>query len=72
MSEEEQRKQRERLQQLRENRDNDAVKDALSELREAAEGEANVMPYIVDAVKAYATTGEICNAMRDVFGEYRG
>jgi methylmalonyl-CoA mutase N-terminal domain/subunit len=72
VSEEEQRKQRERLQQLRENRDNDAVEDALSELRAAAEGEANVMPYIVDAVKAYATTGEICNAMRDVFGEYRG
>ena len=72
VSEEEQRKQRERVQQLRENRDNDAVEDALSELREAAEGEANVMPYIVDAVKAYATTGEICNAMRDVFGEYRG
>ena len=72
VSEEEQRKQRERLQQLRENRDNDAVEDALSELRAAAEGEANVMPYIVDAVKAYAPTGEICNAMRDVFGEYRG
>jgi methylmalonyl-CoA mutase N-terminal domain/subunit len=30
------------------------------------------MPYIVTAVKAYATTGEICDAMRDVFGEYRG
>jgi methylmalonyl-CoA mutase N-terminal domain/subunit len=30
------------------------------------------MPYIVDAVKVYATTGEICDAMRDVFGEYRG
>ena len=72
VSEEEQRRQRERLQELRESRDNDAVEDALSELRAAAEGEENVMPYIVDAVKAYATTGEICNAMRDVFGEYRG
>ena len=72
VSEAEQREQRERVQQLRENRDNDAVEDALAALRGAAEGDENVMPYIVDAVKAYATTGEICNAMRDVFGEYRG
>jgi len=72
VSDEEQRQQRERVQQLRENRDNEAVEDALAALRDAAEGSDNVMPYIVDAVKAYATTGEICNAMRDVFGEYQG
>ena len=72
VSEAEQRKQRERLEQLRESRDNDAVEDCLAALRAAAEGDENVMPYIVDAVKAYATTGEICNAMRDVFGEYQG
>ncbi|WP_181691709.1 methylmalonyl-CoA mutase [Natronomonas sp. LN261] len=72
VSEEEQRQQRERVQELRESRDNEAVEDALAALRDAAEGSDNVMPYIVDAVKAYATTGEICNAMRDVFGEYQG
>ena len=72
VSEAEQRRQRERLESLRETRDNEAVKDALAALKDAAEGEENVMPYIVDAVKAYATTGEICNAMRDVFGEYHG
>ena len=72
VSEAEQRRQRERLESLRETRDNEAVEDALAALKDAAEGEENVMPYIVDAVKAYATTGEICNAMRDVFGEYHG
>jgi methylmalonyl-CoA mutase N-terminal domain/subunit len=71
VSEEEQRRQRERVQQLREERDGEAVDAALEALREAARGDENVMPYIVDAVKAYATTGEICDAMRDVFGEYR-
>jgi methylmalonyl-CoA mutase N-terminal domain/subunit len=70
VSEEEQRQQRERVQQLREDRDSEAVEAALADLKAAAEGDENVMPYIVDAVKAYATTGEICNAMRDVFGEY--
>jgi methylmalonyl-CoA mutase N-terminal domain/subunit len=69
VSEEEQRQQRERVQQLREDRDSEAVWAALTDLEEAAKGDENVMPYIVDAVKAYATTGEICNAMRDVFGE---
>jgi methylmalonyl-CoA mutase N-terminal domain/subunit len=71
VSEEEQRQQRERVQKLREDRDSEAVEAALADLKEAAEGDENVMPYIVEAVKAYATTGEICNAMRDVFGEYR-
>ena len=72
VSDEQQRKQRERVQELRAERDSEAVEDALAALRGAAEGDENVMPYIVDAVKAYATTGEICDAMRDVFGEYHG
>ena len=72
VSEAEQRRQRERVQQLREERDSEAAEAALAALRDAAEGSENVMPYIVDAVKAYATTGEICDAMRDVFGEHRG
>ena len=71
VSEAEQDSQRESVQTLREERDQEAVDAALAALREAAEGEENVMPYIVDAVKFYATTGEICDAMRDVFGEYR-
>ena len=71
VSEEEQRRQRERVQAIRDDRDQAAVDDALADLTAAAEGDENVMPYIVDAVKAYATTGEICDAMRDVFGEYR-
>jgi methylmalonyl-CoA mutase N-terminal domain/subunit len=72
VSEEEQERQRETVQQLREERDDAAVEAALEDLRAACESDENVMPYIVDAVKAYATTGEICDAMRDVFGEYRG
>ena len=72
VSEAEQRRQRERVQQLREERDSEAAEAALAALRDAAEGSENVMPHIVDAVKAYATTGEICDAMRDAFGEHRG
>ncbi|PSQ00444.1 methylmalonyl-CoA mutase [Halobacteriales archaeon QS_4_70_19] len=72
VSEEEQQHQRETVQQLRAKRDDAAVEEALDDLRTACEGDENVMPYIVTAVKAYATTGEICDAMRDVFGEYRG
>ncbi|HKJ57931.1 MAG TPA: methylmalonyl-CoA mutase family protein [Halobacteriales archaeon] len=70
VSEAEQRKQIERLEAVRAERDDEAAEDSLAALREAAAGDDNLMPYIVDAVKAYATTGEICDAMRDVFGEY--
>ena len=72
VSEEEQRRQRERVAELRADRDSEAVEDALAALKDAAESDQNVMPYIIDAVKAYATTGEISNALRDVFGEYHG
>ena len=47
------------------------VDDALAALRDACRGDANVMPHIVDAVKAYATVGEICDVMREEFGEYK-
>jgi methylmalonyl-CoA mutase N-terminal domain/subunit len=60
-----------RLNKVKEERDNEAVKKALAELKEAAEGTDNLMPYILDAVKAYATLGEISDVMRDVFGEYK-
>ena len=60
-----------RLARHRRERDAEAVAAALAALRAACAGEANLMPPILDAVRAYATLGEICGAMREVFGEYR-
>ena len=62
--------QKERLTKLKSERKNEAVEEKLEALRKACEGDDNVMPYIVDAVKEYATLGEVCGVMRDVFGEY--
>jgi len=59
------------LEILRRERDNRAVTAALGHLREAALGEENLMPPILRAVKAYATIGEICGVLREVFGEYK-
>ncbi|WP_042273757.1 acyl-CoA mutase large subunit family protein [[Clostridium] dakarense] len=64
-------RQKEKLQELRDNRDNEKVQKALQALKVACEGEENVMPYILEAVKAYATLGEVCGVMREVFGEYK-
>jgi len=61
----------ERLKKLKSERDSVKVENILRELRKAAEGKNNLMPIILDAVKAYATLGEICDALRDVFGEYQ-
>jgi len=62
----------ERMKQLRAERDNGAATRAVDALRRAAQTpEENLIPLILDAVKAYATLGEISDAMRDVFGEYR-
>ncbi|WP_340101127.1 methylmalonyl-CoA mutase family protein [Salinibaculum salinum] len=71
VSEEEERKQKENLKQVKAERDDEAVEAKLDALREAARGDENLMPYIIDAVKVYATTGEVCDAMRDVYGEYQ-
>ncbi len=60
----------ERLRKLRAERSGDSVNRHLSALRKAAQGTENLMPHIYDAVKAYATLGEICAALRDVFGTY--
>ncbi|HOX31676.1 MAG TPA: methylmalonyl-CoA mutase family protein [Spirochaetales bacterium] len=60
-----------RLHALKAKRDNAAVKAALADLETAAKGDANLMPPILAAVKAYATEGEICDVLRGVFGEYR-
>jgi methylmalonyl-CoA mutase N-terminal domain/subunit len=59
-----------RLNQVRQERDNERVGQTLSALRRAAEGTENTMPFILDAVKAYATLGEITDVFRDVFGTY--
>ena len=59
-----------RLQKLRAERSSAEVERKLNALRKAAEGSANLMPFIYDAVKAYATLGEVCEAMRTVFGAY--
>ena len=59
-----------RLAQLRQERDNVRVEATLSALRAAAAGEDNTMPYILDAVRAYATLGEITDIFREVFGTY--
>jgi methylmalonyl-CoA mutase N-terminal domain/subunit len=59
-----------RLKQLRSDRSTDEVNRRLSALRTATKGKDNLMPFIYDAVKAYATLGEICDAMRDTFGTY--
>ncbi|TCS84064.1 methylmalonyl-CoA mutase N-terminal domain/subunit [Tepidibacillus fermentans] len=63
--------QAQKLKELRKTRDNDAVNQRLSELSQAAKTNENLMPYILNAVKAYATLGEITNVLREVFGEYR-
>ncbi len=60
----------EHLRHLRTGRDTAAVKHALTALQDAAQADANLMPLILNAVEAYATTGEICNVLRRVFGEY--
>ena len=60
----------ERLNRVRRERDNEAVKQALENLHRAAEGTENTMPAIIEAVKTYATLGEIMDVFRVVFGEY--
>jgi methylmalonyl-CoA mutase N-terminal domain/subunit len=65
------REQVDRLLQLRQNRDNEAVRRALDGVRETAKGTGNMVYPILKAVRVYATLGEICDAMREVFGEYR-
>ncbi len=61
----------ERIKEVRLSRDQGKVSDALQELRKAAQSDDNLMPHILKAVKAYATLGEICGVLRDVFGEYQ-
>ena len=60
-----------RVNDMKAKRDQAAVDKALAELKEACKGEENLMPYLIAAVKTYATLGEICGVMREVFGEYK-
>jgi methylmalonyl-CoA mutase, N-terminal domain len=59
-----------RLADLKKSRDNAQVQRTLEALRETARGAGNTMPAILDCVRAYATVGEMCDALRDVWGEY--
>ena len=65
------RKQVERLQRLKERRDNIAAAEALRRLGEAAAGRENLVPFILEAARLYVTEGEIIAALKEVFGEYR-
>ncbi len=59
-----------RLKELKKDRDNKAVKNSLKALEKAAREEKNVMPYLLECCKSYATVGEMSNVFRDVFGEF--
>lgn len=60
-----------RLQQLKNKRNNEAVQNSLTQLKGVANSSDNIMPAILNAVKLYATLGEICDVLRAVFGEYK-
>ncbi len=63
--------QKARLAALKQRRDDKKVKESLEKLRIAAMDDVNLMPMILEAVKAYATIGEMCDVLREVFGEYK-
>ena len=60
-----------RIQRIKKERDQGRVGQSLDRLRVACQGTENTMPYILDAVHAYATLGEITDVMKDIFGTYR-
>ncbi|GAV22409.1 acyl-CoA mutase large subunit family protein [Carboxydothermus pertinax] len=64
-------RQKRKVKSLRATRDNEKVEIALRELKEAARGTENLMPYILNAVRVYATEGEIIQSLKEVFGEYK-
>ena len=64
-------KQKRRLKRLKKERDEEKVKKALAKIRRVAGSKENLMPVILDAVKSYVTLGEICDVLKNVFGEYR-
>ena len=70
INEEAVRHQRARLQKLRKTRDHRQVQSRLQALSGAAQGNENLMPYLLDCVRAYATLGEMCDTLRQIFGTY--
>ncbi len=64
-------RQLQRLRQVKANRDTRKVEERLDALRRAAEKDENVFPYVLEAVKAYATLGEICGVLREAYGEWK-
>jgi len=60
-----------KLKKLRAERDQAKWKAALDKLRQASQTDENVMPSVIEAVKAKATVGEICDVWRDIFGQFR-
>ena len=60
-----------RLQTLRQQRNHQAVKQTLSELKGAAQSDQNLMPFLIRCVKEYATLGEICDTLKEIFGAYQ-
>ncbi len=60
-----------KLEEVKNNRDESKVKESLHLLKQAASSDKNVMPFIMDCVKGYATLGEICDQLREIFGEYK-
>ena len=64
-------KQNQKLQKIKKIRDNTCVKEKLDIIKKIAATDENLMPYIFDAVKVYATIGEICDVLREVFGVYK-
>jgi len=71
VSEEGEKIQVKKLEKLKEERNNDSVVKSLAKLKDMAHSEENLLPCILETVKNYATLGEICGVLRDVFGEYR-
>jgi methylmalonyl-CoA mutase N-terminal domain/subunit len=61
-----------RLEKFKADRDQEAVAARLEAIRETAKGEGNLLHPIKEALRDHASIGEVCGAMRDVFGEYRG
>jgi methylmalonyl-CoA mutase N-terminal domain/subunit len=64
-------KQLDRLNKVKQERDSQRVRDTLSYVKKAAEEEGNLVPPVLEAVRAYASIGEICDVLRGVFGEYQ-
>ncbi len=60
-----------KLNELKRTRDNKLVEKSLYELKQAAQGSENLMPYIINSVKVYSTLGEITNVLKEIFGEYK-